>query len=876
MTTAVKVDIAWSPTEPNRFITVGTDIQLYEIEDIKNDISKQALTISERSCANIVTTSSDHQYLKCFSWYPKSDHPLLLAIGMVSGKVVFESLEASLSRDAEIAGREFAPKQNRSCNCITWNPVESNLLLQGLDKYRGENSILIWDITRSMYQSSALDAVSSFERRSVFQLEPTASKPVVEFGISESTHSIHWFHNNPKLFVCGLSSKSIKLFDMRENSKSQVSTQTKAIFNLCIDPQVEHRIASSFDSSVALWDVRNFEKPVTTMVESKSILKMCWSPTRSGLLAVLCKDSSTINLYDIQSPAMNDEVEPAIVERNLQPFASHPIMSFSWHPTQENRMLTIAQNGQLLDYKVFDRITLNWSPTSEIVWTCGRKVLQCVDSRDDFYNCLDDISVKMRRRACHGYGLKVSKIWMNAELAEDHNLEGVWMWLDFVKAAESEWKRRSNPRHQPKFEGVHTVICGENGHAVLNSSDSISGIWNGVATHCRILKYVNEERKRALLVCGWSKDSDSAGFLKFLERLENEGHFARAAAIALFNLELRKAIEVLSRGASSKNYKGNADLNAIAMALAGYTDDKAALWREISSTLKRELSDPYLRAMFTFLTAEDSTYDEILNESQIAVQDCMAFACLYLDDKKLADYLDNLKKRMCEAGDLDGIILTGLTNDGLSLIQRYVDTVGDVQTASLIVLHSLPNKACGDPRAQAWVHCYRNLLDTWKLWKPRAVFDVMWFNNNPHAHKPKQQVYVSCNFCRRTVSYHLQQYHPPLMNTRFAQTPVTPVNKKITCCPACRKPMPRCSLCLSHMGTASGLNFLRETTSRVERKKVTNFSNWLTWCQTCRHGGHSAHILEWFQHHKECPVTGCSCKCMSLDAVANLKSLTVS
>lgn len=31
-----------------------------------------------------------------------------------------------------------------------------------------------------------------------------------------------------------------------------------------------------------------------------------------------------------------------------------------------------------------------------------------------------------------------------------------------------------------------------------------------------------------------------------------------------------------------------------------------------------------------------------------------------------------------------------------------------------------------------------------------------------------------------------------------------------------------------------------------------------------------------FRHHKECPVTGCSCKCMSLDAVANLKSLTSS
>lgn len=57
----------------------------------------------------------------------------------------------------------------------------------------------------------------------------------------------------------------------------------------------------------------------------------------------------------------------------------------------------------------------NWSPTSEIVWTCGRKVLQCVDSRDDFYKCLDDISVKMRRRALQGYGLKVLFYLLNAQ-----------------------------------------------------------------------------------------------------------------------------------------------------------------------------------------------------------------------------------------------------------------------------------------------------------------------------------------------------------------------------------------------------------------------------------------------------------------------------
>ncbi|XP_035227424.1 GATOR complex protein MIOS-like isoform X2 [Stegodyphus dumicola] len=547
-------------------------------------------------------------------------------------------------------------------------------------------------------------------------------------------------------------------------------------------------------------------------------------------------------------------------------------MSFTWHPTQENRILTISQNNQLLDYTIFDRITLNWSPTSEIVWTYGRKILQCVDSTDEFYSCLNDISVIMRKRAYQGYGLKVPKVWMNAELAEDPALNGVWMWLDLVKAAvEADSKRRSNLRNHPNYEGVHSVICGENESFTSSQSEPRRVTWVGLySTECKIIKYTNEERERALQLCGWGADLDSNAFFKFLERLESDGHFTRAAAIAVFNLDIRRAIKMLSKGALSKHYKGSTDLNAIAMALAGYTEDKSALWREISSSLKSQLSDPHLRAMFAFLTTEKDSYEEILNESRIAVQDRLAFACLYLNDKKLADFLDGLKKNMTESGNLDGILLTGLTNDGLSLIQRYVDTSGDVQTASLIVLHTLPSQICKDPRAQAWVSSYRNLLDTWKLWTQRAMFDVNWFSNNPHASKPTQQIFVSCNFCRRTVCNYLQ-FRPPSGTSRFSQVPASSANKKISCCPGCRKPLPRCSLCLSHMGTPAGLHWQRPADNSSDRKKLTDFSNWLTWCQTCRHGGHSVHILTWFEHHNECPVTGCMCKCMTLDAVAKLR-----
>ena len=37
---------------------------------------------------------------------------------------------------------------------------------------------------------------------------------------------------------------------------------------------------------------------------------------------------------------------------------------------------------------------------------------------------------------------------------------------------------------------------------------------------------------------------------------------------------------------------------------------------------------------------------------------------------------------MKEAGNLEGILLTGLTKDGVDLRESYVDRTGDVQTAS--------------------------------------------------------------------------------------------------------------------------------------------------------------------------------------------------
>lgn len=63
------------------------------------------------------------------------------------------------------------------------------------------------------------------------------------------------------------------------------------------------------------------------------------------------------------------------------------------------------------------------------------------------------------------------------------------------------------------------------------------------------------------------------------------------------------------------------------------------------------------------------------------------------------------------------------------------------------------------------------------------------------------QVFVSCNFCGKSISYSCSAM--PHQGRGFSQYGVSgsPTKSKVTSCPGCRKPLPRCALCLMNMGT---------------------------------------------------------------------------
>jgi hypothetical protein len=58
------------------------------------------------------------------------------------------------------------------------------------------------------------------------------------------------------------------------------STSTKAVYGLAVDPHKEQNLASFMENQVAVWDTRNFEKPIVTLSQPKPISKLLWCPTR--------------------------------------------------------------------------------------------------------------------------------------------------------------------------------------------------------------------------------------------------------------------------------------------------------------------------------------------------------------------------------------------------------------------------------------------------------------------------------------------------------------------------------------------------------------------------------------------------------------------
>lgn len=83
----------------------------------------------------------------------------------------------------------------------------------------------------------------------------------------------------------------------------------------------------------------------------------------------------------------------------------------------------------------------------------------------------------------------------------------------------------------------------------------------------------------------------------------------------------------------------------------------------------------------------------------------MYYFCLFLSNtRKLVEYLSKLRDEVVKSGDLAGLVLTGIDEQGsgIQLLQSYLAKTDDLQTVALIVSQVSKRKIFA-PEVERWI-----------------------------------------------------------------------------------------------------------------------------------------------------------------------------
>ena len=402
------------------------------------------------------------------------------------------------------------------------------------------------------------------------------------------------------------------------------------------------------------------------------------------------------------------------------------------------------------------------------------------------------------------------------------------------------------------------------------------------------------ERSAALAI--WHGDLNSC-----VSALQRGAEDVRALVEEESNVIPSPKSGVRGGGNASNRESYSETLSLIAMCVAGFnvttasdgTKKSSKLWNvacdnllrrpDISSTTESssQVQLPgvaYLRSILLFLRdigSGEAGFDKTIYNEGLSLADRVGFACRFLSRADLYSFLDASMRQCIELGNLEGLLITGLGRSGVRLLQSYMDRTSDVQTAALISCRAvLPTEWAVERRiCTEWLESYRLLLNSLQMWHSRAAFDVGRFDHlrrlkqgggatpTSGRHSKKQQkdksqannnfppqLWARCNYCNASLPLSKLRRQEGIANSWLSrQKPV------LSCCPQCKKPLPRCSICLLSLGCLNPYMELQRERNQYPRSGILGsgggniqgmedltglasipFATWFSWCMRCK------------------------------------------
>ncbi|TRM67809.1 hypothetical protein BD626DRAFT_564707 [Schizophyllum amplum] len=408
-----------------------------------------------------------------------------------------------------------------------------------------------------------------------------------------------------------------------------------------------------------------------------------------------------------------------------------------------------------------------------------------------------DVSMRMRTRCLRGYGL--SNPAFNARIINETSHEGeeppgvlaeLWTWLaytrDLLKSPTSQlhgydfvyrgllsiWEgfeaTNLRARHVPPGapELLDLPSMHDHGRRRAHSpSDELHGNYKAALSAVLALKGpswaswkptipTNKllQRQVALMLCGWSLQDDILA--AEIEGWKEDGQHARAACWLVFSKQYSKAISMLLQSEDESHHLMSGTLAALIPNGHSGISKLTPEFREHCERLIIRIQDPYFRAMLTYLSSGD--WSDVLDEELLPFRERLSIAFQFLEDKTLTSYLHRVSDKF---GDIDALMVTGLTKAGVNVLQDYVDRTGDLQTAALLGAYVCPRRF-EDPRVERWIDTYRDLLDAFKLFHLRVGFDIergeimqegMHNGEIGQTEWAPRQLALRCNYCNKNI-----------------------------------------------------------------------------------------------------------------------------